>query len=476
MTPKDEKPQGVRKILLMGVFWRILFIEAVLLVYSLVYRWHLYDADAQDLFWHAVRIAILVAIIIAFMMITLKSFLTKKIIAPLEAIAKTNERIRDDGTLEESLILDADSPEEIRSIISSRDSMLRRIMDVSEERLQLVNFIKETFGRYLSTKVVEEILHSSEGRKIGGSRRVVTILMADLRGFTSLSENRDPEEMVTLLNRYLEKMSGIILKYDGIIDEIIGDAILAVFGAPHVHDDDPERAVACAIEMQNCLTGLNKELTQAGYPPLEMGIGINTGSVIVGNIGSELRMKYGLVGAAVNQASRIESNSIGGEVLIGLSTHEKVSHAVETLPPRTVMMKGMKKPLVFYSVHRIDHPGFGSQVLDAPHLDAGRMEIQIPFKYWAVQGKRVELIPVMGETLSMDKTHMEVISASPIPALSDIKLQLDFCLDAHCFEEMYAKCISTGQDKGGHKSILRFTSMGEKDRKILDRWMEELSN
>ena len=468
---RNTQPEGVRNILLKGVFWRILIIEAVLLVYSLFWRWYTQGADFHDLFWYAVRIAILVAIIILFMMLTLKSFLNKRIITPLETIAKANEEILENGYPRADIALPASSPAEIQGIVSSRNTMLKRILDVSEERLNLVKFIKKTFGRYLSDKVVDEILHSSEGQKIGGSRRVVTILMSDLRGFTRLSENRDPEEMVNLLNRYLEKMSSIILKYDGIIDEIIGDAILAVFGAPHVHEDDPERAVACAIEMQNCLIQLNREFKALGYPPLEMGIGINTGPVIVGNIGSELRMKYGLVGAAVNRASRIESNSIGGEVLIGRSTHKKVADLITAAPPRTVMMKGMKDPLVFYSVNAIQYQKNQQITLETIQEENTRMDIRIPFKYWKVDGKTVDLIPVMGETLSMDKAHVEVATSAPIPPLSDIKLLMDFCMDAHCFEEIYAKCISNSRENGHHKSLLRFTAMGDNDRKLLDKWM-----
>ena len=209
--------------------------------------------------------------------------------------------------------LPADAPEEIRQIAESRKQMLDTIFNVSEERLRLMNFIKDTFGRYLSQKVVEEILTSPEGRQIGGQQKTVTILMSDLRGFTYMSENNDPEKIVTLLNRYLKCMSEVIVAYGGTIDEFIGDAILAIFGVPEAHDDDPERAVACGIAMQNALNELNADIAKEGYPPLEMGIGINTGQVVVGNIGSEVRMKYGIVGSAVNVAARIESNTTGGE-------------------------------------------------------------------------------------------------------------------------------------------------------------------
>ena len=235
---KKDKKNGVREILLMGVFWRILFIEAVLLVFSLFYRWFTQDAGPNDLFWYAVRIILLVIIIIIFMMVTLKKFLTDRIITPLESLATANKQIQKDYSKIAEINLPHDSPDEIKTIVTSRTAMLRQIIKVSEERLHLVNFIKETFGRYLSQKVVEEILTSPGGHKLGGTRKVVTVLMSDLRGFTSLSETLDPAEMVQLLNRYLEKMSKIILKYDGIIDEIIGDSILAVFGAPKSHGND----------------------------------------------------------------------------------------------------------------------------------------------------------------------------------------------------------------------------------------------
>ncbi len=471
---KKNKKNGVRRILLMGVFWRILFIEAVLLVYSLVYKWFTEDAGASDLFWYAVRIILLVVIIIIFMMVTLKKFLTDKIITPLESIAAANKEIQQDYTRVEKINLPENSPDEITSIVTSRAAMLRQIIRVSEERLNLVNFIKETFGRYLSQEVVEEILTSPEGRKLGGTRRVVTVLMSDLRGFTSLSETRDPEEMVQLLNRYLEKMSKIILKYDGIIDEIIGDAILAVFGAPKGHDNDPERAIACAIEMQNCLAGLNTDLLKSGYPSLEMGIGINTGNVIVGNIGSEVRMKYGIVGDAVNRASRIESNSIGGQVLIGESTYEQAKNKLAVMPAQHIMMKGMKKPLVFYSVTAIDMADKAVLLRTSARSDP-RFDIKLSFQCWTIQDKRVSLLPIMGETIAMDGNNIYATTARPIDRFTDIKLKFDFCVDAHCFDDIYAKKIST-QEQNQVCTKFCITSMDEKDQAIIKKWMSEVSS
>ncbi len=453
----------------MGVFWRILFIEAALLVFSLAYKWATEDVGPMDLFWYGVRIIVMVGIIIAFMTITLKQFLNHQIIIPLEKIATANKMIQEDITRSDKIEISSDAPDEIKSIVTSRGKMLETILSVSDERLHLVNFIRETFGRYLSSKVVDEILKSPEGQQIGGTRKTITVLMADLRGFTSLSETRDPEEMVQLLNRFLEKMSVIIHKYDGIIDEIIGDSILAIFGAPESHDNDPERAVACALEMQNSLIPLNDEIIASGYPSLEMGIGINTGTVIVGNIGSELRMKYGIVGAAVNTAARIESNSIGGQVLLGESTYHHVRDSVKADPAQTAMMKGMKKPLVFYPVFAIESRY--TVFLQSPVEEKRVLPIRLPFQCWKIQDKKLDLIPLAGETIRMDDHRIDAIIPSGLEAFTDIRLRFDFCLDAHCFEDIYAKSIPIEKKGGKSFTRLQITSMDPKDKAIIKNWM-----
>ncbi len=464
---------SVKKILLKGVFWRILVIEAILLVCSLLYRALTDNPAPADLFWYAMRIIFLIGIIIAFMMVTLRSFLTRKIISPLEAIASSNRRlqIRDMDPNARNIDLPKDTPLEIKEIVDTRTQMLKTILKVSEERLRLVDFIRDTFGRYLSKKLVDEILETPEGQKIGGRTEEVTILMSDLRGFTRLSETRDPEEMVKLLNRYLERMSKVILAYDGIIDEFIGDAILAVFGVPDKHEDDAERAVACGLAMQNALMELNEEIVSKGYAPLEMGIGINTGTVIVGNIGSELRTKYGIVGSPVNEAARIESNTTGGQVLIGESTYKLVKALVKADPPQTVMMKGLKKPLVSYAVSEIGPP---YNVKSSFLVDTENgVEISLPFHCWKVDDKKIASEAINGETMLMSESVITASVNPPLQPLTNIKLIFDFCVDAHCFDDIYAKVVSVEEHKGKTVNNLRITSINQKDRDILNKWMED---
>ena len=475
MAGKNEK-NSVRKIVLMGVFWRILIIEGILLIGTLIYAALTEDKGTTELFWYAVRILSLVTIIILFMMITLKKFLTRKIISPLEAIASANRRLTEKDPSAEQVEVDLreDAPKEIKGIVSSRIQMLDTIFKVSDERLRLVNFIRDTFGRYLSKKVVDEILESPDGLKMGGRREAVTILMSDLRGFTSLSETRDPEDMVQMLNRYLERMSKVILDYDGMIDEFIGDAILTVFGVPERNESDPLRAVACGLAMQNALMELNEELVREGNPILEMGIGINTGSVIVGNIGSEMRTKYGIVGTTINIASRIESNTIGGQVLVGESTYNLVKEKVTADPPQTIIMKGLKKPLVIYSVSEIGPP-FNIK-LNASVSKENGVEILLPFSFWkVVEGKKIADESLHGETITLNDSEIIASIQPPPEPLTDIKLMFDFCVEAHCFEDIYAKVLPFDSQKDKTHSRLKITSINQKDKEVLNKWISNMS-
>ena len=466
------KDRSVRGTLLMGVFWRILIIEVLLLIGSLLYEAVWREADAPHLFWYALRILGLVGVIILFMMLTLQRFLAKKIIAPLEAIAAANERFQESDYKARDIDLPEEVPREIRGIVSTRKQMLETILKVSEERLRLADFIRETFGRYISRKVVDEIIEKPAGRRIGGRADTVTVLMSDLRGFTGMSEARDAEELVGLLNRYLDRMSRIILGYDGMIDEFIGDAILAVFGVSEKREDDPARAVACALSMQNALRELNHEITAEGFPALEMGIGLNTGTVIVGNIGSEVRTKYGVMGAVVNRASRIESNTVGGQVLIGEETYRLVRGLVTADPPRSVMMKGLKSPLVYYSVTAIGHP-YDMALIRSREAER-TVEIHLPFQYWTMEGKKVVGEPGSGETVTFGENLITVSINPPIEPITDIKLMFDFCMEAHCFDDVYAKVLPP-EDAAQKSAIhhLGITSMNQKDRDVLKKWISE---
>ena len=211
-------------------------------------------------------------------------------------------------------------------------------------------FIKKVFGQYVTNEVAEAALRNDGPLTLGGERRLVTVLMADLRGFTPMSEALSPEEVVDALNVFLGTMTGIIMRFGGSIDNFIGDALMAVFGVPLTKPDDAERAVACAVEMQNAMAGVNALVGDRGLPPLAMGIGLSTGDVVAGNIGSDMRMKYSVIGAVVNLAARIEGLTGAGQIFASEATHAAVQDLARSPGHLNVQLKGLAEPVPVYEI------------------------------------------------------------------------------------------------------------------------------
>lgn len=229
----------------------------------------------------------------------------------------------------------------------------RLISELSEQKAALEvrnRFITRVFGRYLSDAVVERLLETPDGLRLGGERRVVTIVMTDLRGFTATAERIPPESVVALLNLHLGAMSEIVMRHGGTIDEFIGDALLALFGAPLAAEDDARRALACAVEMQQAMEEVNARARELSLPEMGMGIGVHTGEVVVGNIGSERRTKYGVVGAAINLASRIQGFTLGGQILASEQTLRAAGPDVSAGARFSVQAKGVRDPVSIVEV------------------------------------------------------------------------------------------------------------------------------
>ncbi|MFQ6056109.1 MAG: adenylate/guanylate cyclase domain-containing protein, partial [Methanosarcinales archaeon] len=210
--------------------------------------------------------------------------------------------------------------------------------------------IRDSFGKYVTKQVVDELL---QGRlKLGGERVDVTILFSDIRGFTSISEKEKPEEVVKLLNEYFTMMVNTIIRYEGTIDKFIGDGILTIFGAPIRHKDHAQRAIDAAIAMQDELVIFNRLREKEGKTPIRVGMAINTGEAIVGNIGSELKMEYTVIGDTVNVASRVEelNKQFGTEILI---THNVYTNATKSLNVKKLTptaLRGRKDLIQLYEL------------------------------------------------------------------------------------------------------------------------------
>lgn len=214
--------------------------------------------------------------------------------------------------------------------------------------------IQKIFGRYVANEVVEQLLTTPDGLRLGGERRLITILCSDLRGFTALSERLPAEDIIRILNYYLGAMADVIISYGGTVNTFLGDGILVYFGAPIHTSDHARKAIICALAMQAAMPGINRVLAEWGYPELEMGIGINTGEVVIGNVGSEQRAQYGAVGAAVNLAFRIESYSTGGEVLASEAARQAAGPGLQVARSTTVFPKGSRGPVPIFAIAGLD--------------------------------------------------------------------------------------------------------------------------
>lgn len=238
-------------------------------------------------------------------------------------------------------------------MIMSQAMELKAAKEISilNDKLKVRNeFLYRIFGKYFPEEVVEVILEKPEGDALGGEKSSVTVMMADLRGFTSLSDRLSGDIVVDMLDYFLGEMTQIITAYKGTVIEFLGDAILAVFGAPTPVEKSEEKAIAAAICMQNTMEKVNTYNHSKGYPHIQMGIGIHKGEVFVGNIGSEYMMRYNVIGQAVNLCSRIENYSLGGQVLVSKQTLTQLAGTIQTEDTFYISMKGIRVKIPICSV------------------------------------------------------------------------------------------------------------------------------
>jgi adenylate cyclase len=306
--------------------------------------------------------------------------------------------------------------------------------------------IRKTFGRYLTDEVVSVLLEDPQGLKLGGERRKITILTSDLRGFTATSERLSPEEVIKVLNFYLGYMADVITKHQGTIDEFMGDGILVLFGAPTAREDDPIRALACAVEMQLAMKPVNEQMKAWGLLPLDMGIGIHTGEVVVGNIGSEKRTKYGVIGAQVNLTYRIESYTTGGQIFISEQTFNELGEMAIIDEQKEVQPKGVKEPITIYSVAGVR--GKYNLILPKEKEVFFSLPENISIHYQLLSGKHINDTLMLGKIIELSLKcgliQMEDDSQIVPEGLTNIKLNLLLSdPDPEMKEDVYAKVLAT---------------------------------
>jgi class 3 adenylate cyclase len=225
-----------------------------------------------------------------------------------------------------------------------------------EEKTESLLKLHDTFGRYLPDKVIKQLMDSPGGSSLWTEKRYITIMTSDIRGFTILAQKYSSEAVVHLLNHYFSIMVEIINSYNGTIIEFLGDSILCIFGAPLDDDRHADKAVACALKMQSTMKDVNAWGRGNNYPEIEMGIAINTGETIVGNIGSDRVMKYNVIGNSVNLSSRIESYTTGGQVMISEFTYNALQTSVGVVKKTRVTPKGVSNPIYILQINAIGEP------------------------------------------------------------------------------------------------------------------------
>lgn len=339
-----------------------------------------------------------------------------------------------------------------RTQLSLRKATLQ-VAKLNEDLEARNRFIRNAFGRYVSDEVMRSVLDSPDGLKLGGEKRVATLMMADLRGFATMCEQISPEKVVRILNLYLGSMTDVIVRYGGTIDEFIGDGIFVIFGAPSEMDDHPCRAVACALAMQLALDAVNDQLESENLPRVQMGIGIHTGEVVVGNVGSERRAKFGAVGRNVNVTGRIETFSVGGQVLISEATRRLLEDDAVCSNSLTMEGKGLSAPIELFEVRGLR--SMGLELSD--HADDVReLSDALPVVLTDLDGKHLTAESRKGRIVGISRTSAEIISRTRPSLWTNVKLSLDSFEDG---EDVYAKVVRHGP--GEDRFLVRFTSFSD---------------
>ena len=348
----------------------------------------------------------------------------------------------------------------------------RYILEEKEkmESLRQRDFIRHTFGRYLSGEVVEELLGSPAGLKMSGENRDVTFLVSDLRGFTSLTSSLSPQQVIEIMNRYFEQMVEIIARYRGTVNEFMGDGILSFFGAPLYADDDPERAVACAVEMQNAMKDVNAQQRRLKLPELAMGIGINTGEVVVGNIGSERRASYGAVGTPINAAYRIESFTVGGQVLISPTSHARVKSDLKILGTKEVKFKGLHQPVTLYDIGGIGEP-YHVFLAEKKEIPLTRLNLPLQIECFPLEGKTVSDKAIAGRITHLGGNTAEGSLDEKVAAYTNLRILLKDA-ENRGHAELYAKVLPHENPETSvtdNRVRLQFTSMSQETKDYIEK-------
>jgi class 3 adenylate cyclase len=384
----------------------------------------------------------------------------RQLTRPISALTRAVARVAD-GDLTQSL--------SVRS--GDEVGLLTRAFNAMVEGLRQRDVIRNAFGRYVSPEVARTVLESPDGLRLGGGKREITVLMSDLRGYTRFAEHGDPTGVMEVLNEYLGRMADVVIAHGGTINEFIGDAIFAVFGAPVEHADHAERAAATAVAMQRANDDLNRVNAARGRPRFEMGIGLHTGEAVVGNIGSEQRMKYAVVGAAVNLAARVEGCTVGGQILVTAATVERLGDLAEVAPPVSVELKGLIAPVILYELRGL--AGRFAGRLPEPEADVA-VDVDLPVTGAVMEDKRAGRA-FRGTIRRLSGRALEALIDADLTPLANVRLRLTYPDLALESGDVYGEVTGAAARGGARLVRIHLTSVDAVDQAVLARLVDAAS-
>ncbi len=303
--------------------------------------------------------------------------------------------------------------------------------------------------------------------------RRATILMTDIRGFTLLAEQLTSAQVLNVLNRYFELMSEIVTRHGGVIDKLLGDGMMVLFASDAGSDgDDARSAVVAAVEMQCAMEGFNAENEGLGLPSVYMGIGINTGPVVMGPMGSRFHREFTAIGEHVNLAARVEAHSLRGQILISEYTRDLAGGMVDVGEPRKVYIKGKREPVLLYELMATHTPEF----LEVPRRElrrSVRIQTNISCEFFRIDGQLIDPVPILGQVVDISAQGVAIETHANVPVFTSIKLPLALSLLDSKMTPVYARMVSCEELASGFRYGAEFTAMDEEAREVIQRFVDD---
>lgn len=300
-----------------------------------------------------------------------------------------------------------------------------------------------------------------------------TVLIADIRGFTALTESQPPRTIIRLLNRYFTRMVDLVRQHGGVVDKFMGDAVMALFGAPIRHDDHLIRALSCAVEMQQAMLELNRESRQAGEPNIFAGIAVNTGNLMAGSFGSRLYNEYTVIGDTVNLAARMEGYSLRGQVLLSESSYAGARDRIEIGGANSLYVKGKAREITLYELHAVTHP----KRLVVPQIEARRSPrvlVDFPVAFRRIESKRILSQRFIGKANDLGYHGMNADLPFILPPASEIILSFAPDLGFAPSADVYARVLQTSPGAGIYRTNLEFTSVDTPGHRLVKRYVDDM--